>query len=411
MTAIMKPFGRKAHKFIVRDPAKDKKYTLLEGSVRSSKTFALDAKLITKLCSYEVEGKRVICGATKQTVYKNMLLDIFAIVGKENYSYNQASGELWLFGTQWFVIGAKDEASYRNILGMTIGIALVDEWTEFPRSFTMQLFLRMSPAGARLYATTNPSNPYHYLLTEVIQNPAFKDDLEVIHFTLDDNPNIGREQKRQIIASQTGVFYQRYIRGLWVAAEGAIYGSSFTDARNKVSELPIGLKGSGGFVEKWYSADCGVDHPQVYHEFYDDGQTIWITREWFWNSRETNIQKTDKQYADALLEFIGPQQNGVVLIPPECALFKLECEQRGIWIQDADNDVDNGIRTVSSMLAQGKLKIHESCVHLLKEISTYIWDPKAAKRGEEKPIKVNDDAVDCMRYGIFSKVQAWRVAA
>src|ERR1035437_9350817 len=154
--AIFKPFGYKAHNFIKRPPSEDKKYTLLEGSVRSSKTFAVDAKLILQLCSYKIEGKRVICGATKQTVYKNMLLDIFQVVGKKNYSYNRASGELVLFGQQWFIIGARDEASYKNILGMTIGIAICDEWTEFPRSFTMQLFLRMSPPGARFYATTNP---------------------------------------------------------------------------------------------------------------------------------------------------------------------------------------------------------------------------------------------------------------
>jgi hypothetical protein len=96
--AIFKPFGRKAHEFIKRHPSQDKKYTLLEGSVRSSKTWAVDAKLLLQLCNYKVSGKRVICGATKQTVYKNILLDVFQVVGKKNYSYNRASGELFLFG-------------------------------------------------------------------------------------------------------------------------------------------------------------------------------------------------------------------------------------------------------------------------------------------------------------------------
>ena len=117
---IFKRFGRKAQRFVKRDPRQDKKYTLLEGSVRSSKTFAVDAKIITQLCSYQVQGKRIICGVTKQTVYKNMLLDLFAVVGKKNYSYNTSSGELWLFGVLWFVIGAKDEGSSKLILGMTV---------------------------------------------------------------------------------------------------------------------------------------------------------------------------------------------------------------------------------------------------------------------------------------------------
>src|SRR6185312_4663414 len=179
---VFQQFGAKAHAFVKRHPSQDKKYTLLEGSVRSGKTFAIDAKLIAHLCSYRVQGKRVICGATKQSVYKNILLDVFSVVGKKNYAYNRATGELWLFGTQWFVIGAKDEASYKQILGMTIGIAICDEWTEFPRSFSMQLFLRMSPPGARLYASTNPGTPQHYLFVEVLHSPDFAPDLEVIHF-------------------------------------------------------------------------------------------------------------------------------------------------------------------------------------------------------------------------------------
>jgi PBSX family phage terminase large subunit len=411
----MKRFGRKAHTFIKRHPSQDKKYTLLEGSVRSSKTFAVDAKLITQLCSYEVEGKRVICGASKQTVYKNILLDVFAIVGKQNYTYNQTSGELWLFGTQWFVVGANDESSFRNILGMTIGIAICDEWTLFPRSFTMQLFLRMSPDGARLYATTNPDNPFHYLFQEVISNKEMAQDLEVIHFTLDDNPNISNAQRRTIERSQTGVYYQRYILGLWVAAEGSIYGSAYSEEEGgnlfTDATMPVGLKGAGGFVERWIAADCGTDHPQVYLEYYDDGKTIWVTKEYRWDSRIELKQKTDGQYADDLEDFIGPNKNACVYVPPECASFKAELAQRGIWYADAENAVDDGIRVTSSLLFQRKVMIHESCKGLRQELVTYIWDEKASKRGEEKPIKVHDDSVDCLRYGLFTKVPAWRVTA
>lgn len=409
--ATLKPFGQKAHSFIMREPALDKKYTLLVGSVRSSKTFSIDAKVILKLCRYKVEGKRVICGASKQTVYKNMLLDIFASVGKRNYSYNHATGELWLFRRRWFVIGAKDEASYRNILGMTIGVAVCDELTTFPRSFTMQLFMRMSPAGARLVSSLNPDNPYHYLKAEVIDNPAMQPDLEVIHFTLDDNPNINAEARRQIEASQTGVYYQRYVLGKWVVAEGAIYGSCFSDAVLFNDETrPVYLLGSGGFVDRWIAVDCGVDHPQVYLEFYDDGRTVWVTREWVWVSRETLQQLTDAQYADRLQEFMGDTRM-LVLVPPECLSFRNELEQRGIFVQDADNSVADGIRVVSSLMAQGKLRIHENCTRLRKCLATYAWDPNASKRGEEAPIKVNDDEADCLRYGIFTKIPAWRVTA
>ena len=95
---IVKPFGKKSRDFIMRDPAKDRKYTILEGSVRSSKTFTIDAKTIVQYSRYDVAGKRFIAGISKDTVHRNMLIDLAEIAGQGNFSYNMASGELWLFG-------------------------------------------------------------------------------------------------------------------------------------------------------------------------------------------------------------------------------------------------------------------------------------------------------------------------
>jgi PBSX family phage terminase large subunit len=417
MSAIFKRFGRKAQQFITRHPSKDKKYTLLEGSVRSSKTFAVDAKLIAHLCLYKVEGKRVICGATKQTVYKNILLDLFGVVGRKNYTYNAANGELWLFGTQWFVIGAKDEASYKQILGMTIGIAICDEWTEFPRSFTMQLFLRMSPEGSRLYATTNPGTPQHYLFTEVIHGEGFKNDIEVIHFTLADNPNIVPDEKQRIIASQTGVYYQRYILGLWVVAEGAIYKDAWND-RLLYSERsrPAGLYGAGGFVDHVIGIDYGTTNPCVFLEAIDDGERAWLDREYFWDSVKEMKQKTDSEYADDLETFIAGSRitgrtNPRLVIDPSAASFKLELIKRGLWVVDADNDVENGIRRVASLMAMRRLRVHEECTEFRREVGIYEWDKKKTMLGKEEPIKANDHTMDDVRYLLADLFPDWRMTS
>lgn len=415
--SIFKPFGYKAHNFIKRDPAEDKKYTLLEGSVRSSKTFAVDAKLILRLCSYKVQGKRVICGATKQTVYKNMLLDIFQVVGKKNYSYNRASGELWLFGVQWFIIGARDEASYKNILGMTIGIAICDEWTEFPRSFTMQLFLRMSPAGARLYATTNPGTPQHYLFTEVIHNEAFAPDLEVIHFTLEDNPNIEPATKRQIIASQKGVYYQRYILGLWVVAEGAIYKDAWSDdLLYNNSSRPISLYGAGGYSRHIIAIDHGTNNPCVFQEWFDDGDVAWMDREYYWDSNKEMKQKTNGEYADDLENFINNSRVlgrnfPDIVVDPSAAGFKVELIQRGFTVIDANNTVLDGIHRVSEVMACRAVRVHEECKEERRECGLYSWDKKAGDKGEEKPLKVNDHTQDAKRYAVMELFPEWRMVS
>jgi hypothetical protein len=419
--AVMKQFGRKAHNFIMRHPSQDKRYTFLIGAVRSSKTFALDAKTIVQLSRYEVAGKRLMTGATKQTLYRNVLLDLFNIVGTSNYSYNSSSGELWLFGKQWFCLGAKDEASYKQILGSTVGIAVADEIVEYPKSFMAQLFMRMSPDGARLYGSTNPGNPYVYLKAEVIDNKDFKNDLEVIQFRLHDNPNISTAAKAAIIASQSGVFKLRYIDGAWCVAEGAIYKDSWNELENlfdgevviddrtvQLPPEPISLRNAGGFVDHWFSVDPGVDHIQEHLEFYDDGDTVWVVAEQRWDSRAEMRQKTDGQYADDLEAFgaLGCE----VRVPPEAASFRAELVMRGFWVVDADNAVTEGIHTVSTLLSKRKLRISKrGAPELAKRLPQYAWDDKAAKRGVEQPLKVEDDEADCLRYGIHGKIPIWRV--
>jgi PBSX family phage terminase large subunit len=407
---IMKPFGRKAHSFIMRPPKLDKKYTIAEGSVRSSKTFMADAKLITQYSHYEVPGKRFIAGVSKETVHRNMLIDLFGIVGRDNYSYNMATGEMWLFGKQYFVVGARDEAAYKKILGSTIGLFIGDEIVEFPKSFLAQVWMRMSPDGARFLGTTNPGNPYSYLKSEVID--IFPSDkLEVIHFTLDDNPNISPDAKSDIIASQTGVFRLRYIDGLWVVAEGSIYRDSWDDKLNTYDDPPTPLLspgGRGGYVDHWFSIDAGVDHPQVHLEFYDDGDTIWCTREQVWDSKLERRQKTDGQYSEDLKAFgaLGCE----VRVPPEAASLRAQLLLDGFWVVDADNSVAEGIHTVSTLLSRRMLKISKSgCPRLCKRIPTYAWDDKASRRGEEQPLKKEDDEPDALRYGVHGKIPVWRV--
>jgi PBSX family phage terminase large subunit len=334
---------------------------------------------------------------------------------------------------QWFIIGARDEASYKNILGMTIGIAICDEWTEFPRSFSMQLFMRLSPAGARLYATTNPGTPQHYLYTEVIHSEQFAADLEVIHFTLEDNPNIDPATKKQIESSQRGVYYQRYILGLWVVAEGAIYKDSWSDDLLYTEDLetdhfrmdmhenlvpiakrPLGLYGAGGYQRHIIAVDYGTHNPCVFLEYFDDGLRAWEDREYYWDSVKEMRQKTDAQLADDLEDFIKNSRiiginNPTIVVDPSAASFKLELTNRGLHVVDADNEVLDGIHKVSEVMACGALRVHELNANARRETGLYAWDKKAAEKGTEQPLKINDHTQDARRYGIKELFPDWRM--
>lgn len=411
-TIIVKPFGKKARDFILRPPEQDTRYTVLEGAVRSSKTFAVSAKMIVQLSRYEPGGKRIICGTSKATVLRNILLDLEQICGRANFAYNQSTGQLTLFDKTWFVLASRDESSYKTLLGSTVGIAVVDEAVEAPKSFFAQLLMRMSPTGARLYATTNPGSPYSPFKTDFLDSPGIQKDLTDIHFSLADNPNISAESKAAIIASQTGVYKLRYVDGLWVLATGSIYKDAWDDALNTCTNKtePVWLKNAGGFIDHYFAVDPGVDHPQCTYEFYDTGDILYVTREDVWDSRITMRQRTDGQYADALEIMMGGR-NCQVIVPPEAASYKAELASRGFWVTDAENAVSEGIHTVSTLLCRRKLVVNkDECPRLYKAIPAYSWDDKAARLGDEAPKKVNDDEVDALRYGVHGKIPAWRVS-
>lgn len=417
----MKPYGPKANAIITRPPAYDRKINILEGAVRSSKTWSLLPKFLP-LSLYKVAGHKIIFGVSKQTIYNNVLSDLFEMVGPRHYTYNRQSGELSLFGEKWSVYGAKDEGSEKYVRGLTVGVAVGDEFTLVPESFGMMLLNRLSPDGARLYATTNPDNPYHYVKTKIIDNPDMRarGDLFVEHFSLDDNLNVSDDYKAYLRSSFSGVFKLRYIDGLWVVAEGAIYRDCWDEATmTYTGEPPV-------YVDRCVAVDCGTVHPQVYLDVRDDGRDVWIDREYYWDSVQTMKQKTDSEYGEDLEKFMEKAQDAMVILPPECASFEAELRKRGLWVTDADNEVMEGIKTVASLMSLRRIHFRldprckkegkcvcgqECCVRTAQEIPSYAWDPLKAKRGLEEPIKQKDDGCDAVRYFARTKISPWRLGA
>lgn len=428
----MANFSQKSVRFIRNHPRKDAFFTILEGAVRSSKTWTMIPKIrgIRKteyspacigLNDYNVPGDRVLFGVSKETIYNNVLNQLFDFIGTKNYSYNRQNGELWMKSLhynkwrRWSVVGAKDEGSEKYIRGRTVGIAYGDELTLIPKSFLDMMVSRMSDSGARLYGTTNPDSPYHYLYTDYITDEGkLKAGLvNPIHFTMNDNLSLTSDVRARYEKLYKGVFYERYILGLWRIAEGAIYKDAFDDSNLYNDDTkPTGLLAPGGFVEMFMPVDYGTGNPTVFLQVVDDGNTYWIENEYYYDSREVGVQKTDSQYVDdfkkyqALWDCVGIQ----AIVDPSAASLKAEMTMQGVWHCDAENEVIDGIRSVSTLLAKKKIRIHERCVKLRAELATYSWDKKKQKIGEDAPIKQNDHAPDALRYFVQTKVPAWRIA-
>lgn len=408
-------WGDKALDFIATPPSQDAFITILEGSVRSGKTVAM----IPKWLSYIVTGPPgllLMSGVSKDTVYDNVLNDLFDTLGDGHYKYNRQSGDLDVFWTgqdgyherRIKVVGAKDEGSEKYIRGKTLAGAYCDELTLMPERFFKQLLNRLSVKGARLYGTTNPDSPMHYLYKEYITDPVKQQEgiVRDIHFELDDNPNLPEEYKNNIRRSYSGMWFRRMILGQWVLAEGIIYDMFSEQNQYDTDDL---TKTDRSRCRLFISMDYGTKNPMVFLKILDDGKDVWVDDEYYWDARAIQRQKTDSQYGDDLVDFLDGELPDFCVLDPSAASFKLVCQGKGLRMKEADNSVNDGIRVVAMLLSQGRLHVNRRCKHTIEEFQAYVWDERAAKNGEEKPLKTMDHAMDALRYYCKTMIPKWRL--
>jgi PBSX family phage terminase large subunit len=406
-------------RFAMRPPELDKKINLLVGSVRSGKTWGLHSKIMY-LCDYPATGRRLLTGVSKASIKTNVLTDLFDLVGSRNYKYNNQSGELRLFNTDWIVYGAHDEGSEKYLRGATIGAAVCDEVVLMPQSYFQMLLTRLSPVGSRLYGSTNADNSEHWLKKDYLDNEKLADILWSETYTMDDNPNLDPGYVSDQKKLYTGVFYDRMILGRWNMVGGAVYSTVWGDwTLYDDKTRPGALYNMGRRAAHYIGVDYGTTNPCVFLHAIDDGQTLWFDNEYYWDSGKRQRAKTDSEYADDLADFIkdcniGPGTQPCVLLDPSAASFKEELRRRSdVWLAQADNTVLDGIRRVASALKQRKIRYHKTrCPNAVREHVNYAWDEKAAKRGEEQPVKSGDHTCDAGRYvsnEVFKNV--YRLAA
>lgn len=205
----------------------DRRINLLTGSVRSGKTYVSLLKWAVFVASMPEDCEFLMTGKTLTSLKRNCLGLLQTLVGRRNFTFSISQKVGKLFGRVVWLEGANDDRAESKIRGMTLAGSYVDELTQVPEDFYRMLLSRLSVKGAKLYATTNPDAPNHWVKLDIIDNNEI--DKMVWAFTLDDNEILKREneeyfeQLKKEYMSMGGVFYDRFILGLWVLAEGLIY--------------------------------------------------------------------------------------------------------------------------------------------------------------------------------------------
>lgn len=410
---IAPPLGRKQRRALIRSR---RRVNLLEGSIRSGKTFIMLVRWLTFIATEPKDGgapKRgalLMVGKTRESVFRNVFeplendptLAVFAPF----VHYRQGAPTATIFGRTVHVMGAADAKAESKLRGMTLAGAFVDELTMLPRDFFKQLLGRMSVKGAQSFITTNPDAPRHWLKVDYLDKISEFPDWYVEHFTMEDNPGLEPEFVESLKREYTGLWYRRFIDGEWVAAEGAIY-PEFDPTRHVLTRAQLPN------ITRVHMA--GVDYGTTHHTrgyLIGEGLNAAGQPSLYVLSEFAPKSATVGQHAAMFRTWLattGFQMPEWIAVDPAAAVFRQQLFDDGMTsVMRAHNSVLPGIQTISSLLAAGRLYIVDSCTELLSGIPSYRWDSAASARGETRPIKENDDEVDALRYAVFTSRRFWR---
>ena len=349
------------------------------GSIRSGKSVASCMGLI--LHSKTTDGNYILAGASLGALKRNILPIMYDLC-RETGTYIKhkvAQTMLEIGNARFHMFGANNEESQNRLQGSTMDGALIDEVALIPQSFVNQAFARCSKPNPLIICTMNKTSPYHWVKSDLVDSGACR----LIESTLKDNPHISEATQDMYNSMFHGAFFKRNILNEWASATGCIYPEILeVEPEGQMKKVVIGADGAlsgetaavflGEYENGWF----------VFDEYKDKGLR--------------------KQHAHFIKDKT-PEGNINVYVDPAAPHFIRDLRNVGLNPFRADNKVDKGIETTQHLLTAGKVKgVPGRLKKTQSEITGYVWDEKAALKGEDKPLKKDDHLVDSLRYACMA---------
>ena len=384
-----------------------KRINLLEGSVSSGKTWISLVLWAFWVKTMPQDKLYMMCAKSLTTLKRNCLLLLQELVGESNFTFSIPAKEGYLFGRRILLEGANDARAEAKIRGLTLQGAYCDELTQFPEDFFSMLLSRLRLPGAKLIATTNPDAPGHWLKKNYIDREDELDFMDV-QFILDDNTTLPYDYVKNIKKEYSGVFYDRFILGKWILAEGIIYPMYEQAIEAVPTDEPSDYR---------LSIDYGTMNAFAALLWEKHGNVWYAAREYYYSGRDSGVTKTDQQYADDLRTFVGDimeeraravrmgkaeyfRKLKTIIDPSAASMIALLRKEEWYTVIHADNDVVDGIRDTGTAMQLGLIKISPACENFIEELKGYIWDPNSA---DDRPLKEADHCCDACRYMVFTE--------
>jgi PBSX family phage terminase large subunit len=380
------------------------KWNLAHGSVRAGKTYGT---LFAFLCAVErCPDDNIWIGGKSSTTIENNVINLLLQspqfkIFRPFITWEAGKRILYFKDKKIKTIGIKDKSAGAYVMGGTWSLFYGDEMTLYPIEVISAIDTRLSCPWSQGFGSMNPTYPRHIIKQWIDAGLAGDKNYYSLHFTLDDNPYVDADYKARI-AKTTGVFYRRNYLGEWALAEGAIF--DFFDTKFHVRRKPpraaeyfiagVDVGTSNAFACLILGVSTG--------QYDQSGPVMWVEDEYFWDCKKQGRAKTNLEYANEVKEFLDQYGVRKLYIDPSAAAMKEEFRRKGFHPIDANNDVYNGITHMTSLMQEGGLFVLNKCQNTIREIESYVWDPKASERGDDQPLKVDDHCLDALRYAVYS---------
>lgn len=423
-TFAFKPFSIKQKKVLTwwckDSPVKDADGIIADGAIRSGKTLSMSLSYVMwAMCSFH-QCNFGMAGKTIGSFRRNVLMLLKLMLRSRKYHVKDHRSDNMIEVTKgsvtnyFYIFGGKDERSQDLIQGITLAGMFFDEVALMPESFVNQATGRCSVSGSKFWFNCNPDNPRHWFkvnwidrckcnMSEKQIEECRKKDIEVknliyLHFEMTDNLSLDEDILKRYRGMYNGVFFKRFILGIWCVAEGLVYSMFDEDKHIIHGECPYS-------PQHYVSIDYGTVNPFSAGVWGWDGKRSIRERELYYSGRDKGERVDDETYYKMLKELIGDTRIEYIIIDPSAASFIEVIKKYGEYsVKAANNDVLDGIRVVTTFLNTGRIFFHESCKNAIEEFGLYSWDEDS---GEDKVIKENDHAMDDIRYYCNTFMRRW----
>lgn len=402
----------------------NRRWNIKSGATRSGKTYLdIDFKIIDRVIERRGKsGIAIICGKNYGTIERNVIIPLREVYGNligniTNTSKNKST-HIMIADEPVYLFGAGDISRIDTLRGSSVKYAYCDEVVSYNPLFFEMLKSRLDKEYSICDLTCNPDNPNHWF-KEFMDSDV---DKWILHFTIDDNPFLPPVFVEQLKKEYEGtVYYDRYILGLWVNAEGLIF-LQFANNKNKytvdktenIIRIDIGVDFGGNKSKTMFIASGIIRTLENKNGTLTETYKLVVLEEHYVKEKTTGAGIDAEQVASEHYDFYKMVAEKYNIIPQVswCDHFDLAIIQIRNYhkLKGSNHKVDkvdkssitlpDYILTINSLLNIEKLLILNHNVRVIESLSTLLYDEKSNKDAVLDDGTCDVDTYDAFRYSI-----------